>query len=140
SVARTVVLHDHLVEQGFVSFVQEAGSGPLFYDPKAGGSRSKVDDPLNPPRPMYVQVRQKLADWVRKLGVTDKGVSPTHGWRHTFKRRAARAKIEQRLRDAFCGHSSGNVGSIYERPSVEDLAEAIKDFPHYPVEAPQRPL
>lgn len=139
SAARTVVLHDHLVEQGFVAFVRKAEQGPLFYDPKASGSRSKADDPLNPVRPMYVQVRQKLADWVRKLGVTDKGVSPNHGWRHTFKRRAARAKIEQRLRDAFCGHSSGNVGSIYERPTVEDLAEAIKDFPRYPVDAPKHP-
>lgn len=134
SVARTVVLHEHLVEQGFVAFVQAAAVGPLFYDPKASGSRTKDDDPLNPVRPMYVQVRQKLADWVRKLGVTDKGVSPNHAWRHTFKRRAARAKIEQRIRDAFCGHSSGTVGSIYERPSVEDLAEAIKDFPRYPIE------
>lgn len=138
SVARTVVLHEHLVEQGFVAFVQKASSGPLFYDPKASGSRVADNDPLNPVRPMYVLVRQKLADWVRKLGVTDTGVSPNHGWRHTFKRRAARAKIEQRLRDAFCGHASSNVGSIYERPTVEDLAEAIKDFPRYPVDAPKR--
>jgi integrase len=137
SVARTVVLHDHLVEQGFVTFVQEAKPGPIFYDPKASGSKVTDDDPLNPVRPMYVLVRQKLADWVRKLGVTDTGVSPNHGWRHTFKRRAARAKIEQRLRDAFCGHTPANVGSIYERPTVEDLAEAIKDFPRYPVDAPK---
>ncbi|PSJ53134.1 hypothetical protein [Pseudaminobacter soli (ex Li et al. 2025)] len=75
---------------------------------------------------------------MRKLGITDTGVSPNHGWRHTFKRRAARAKIEQRLRDAFCGHTPANVGSIYERPTVEDLAEAIKDFPRYPVDAPKR--
>jgi len=137
SEARTVVLHEHLIAQGFVAFVRKASSGPLFYDPKASGSRVADDDPLNPVRPMYVQVRQKLADWVRKLGVTDKGVSPNHGWRHTFKRRAARAKIEQRLRDAFCGHAPANVGSIYERPTVEDLAEAIKDFPRYPVDAPK---
>lgn len=136
SMARTVVLHEHLIEQGFVKFVSDAGRGPLFYDPKAGGSRVKDDDPLNPVRPMYVQVRQKLADWVRKLGVTDKGVSPNHGWRHTFKRRAARAKIEQRIRDAFCGHSAGHVGAIYELPTVEDLAEAIKAFPRYPVDTP----
>lgn len=135
SVARTVVVHDHLVQQGFVDFVREASAGPLFYDPKAAGTKSGNDDPLNPARPMYVQVRQKLADWVRKLGVTDKAVSPNHAWRHTFKRRAARAGMEQRLRDAFCGHSSGNVGSIYERPSVEDLAQAIKTFPRYPVDA-----
>lgn len=138
SVARTVVLHDHLVEQGFIAFVEKAGAGPLFYDTKAKSRKVVSIDPLNPPRPRYVQTRQKLAAWVRnELGVDDKGVSPNHGWRHTFKRRAARAKIEPRIRDAFCGHSSGNVGSIYERPTVEDLAEAIKEFPRYPVETPK---
>jgi integrase len=134
SVDRTVVLHEHLVEQGFTDFVQKADSGPLFYETKS--KRTKVEDPLNPVRPPYVIVRQKVADWVRNLGVTDKGVSPNHAWRHTFKRRAARAKIEQRLRDAFCGHSAGHVGAIYELPTVEDLAEAIKTFPRYPVDTP----
>ncbi|MHA6690437.1 site-specific integrase [Devosia sp. A449] len=133
-----MALHDHLIEQGFVDFVTRSGRGPLFCDPKAGGSRltGKADDPLNPVRPMYVLLRQKLADWVRKLGVTDRGVSPNHAWRHTFKRRAARAKIEQRIRDAFCGHTAGHVGAIYELPTVEDLAEAIKVFPRYPVDTP----
>lgn len=65
----------------------------------------------------------------------DTGVSPNHAWRHTFKRRAARAKIEQRIRDAFCGHSEGRVGASYETPSIEDLAEAIGRFPRYPVDA-----
>lgn len=31
--ARTVPLHEHLVEQGFMAFVEEMGSGPLFYLP-----------------------------------------------------------------------------------------------------------
>lgn len=137
NVERTVVLHEHLIEQGFIEFVQTSKPGPLFYD-AAIAKAQKTVDPLNPPRPLYVQTRQKLADWVRKLGVKDPGVGPNHGWRHTFKRRAARAKIEQRLRDAFCGHSAGHVGAIYELPTVEDLAEAIRDFPRYPVEAPKR--
>lgn len=131
-VERTVPLHDHLVEQGFIEFVQAAKDGPLFYDAKIAAAQKTVD-PLKPPRPPYVQTRQKLGDWVRKLGVSDEGVGPNHGWRHTFKRRAARAEMEQRLRDAFCGHSAGHVGSIYELPSVEDLAKAIKRFPAYPV-------
>ena len=137
NVERTVVIHEHLVEQGFIEFVQSAKPGPLFYD-AAIAKAQKVEDPLNPPRPLYVQTRQKLADWVRKLGVKDPGVGPNHGWRHTFKRRAARAKIDQRIRDAFCGHSAGHVGAIYELPTVEDLAEAIRAFPRYPIEVPSQ--
>jgi integrase len=131
--AREVVLHGHLIEQGFPEFVGQCHEGPLFYG--VGEKGAGLDDPLNPKRPPYVLVRQKLGDWVRGLGVTDKGISPNHSWRHTFKRRAARAGMEQRIRDAFCGHSDGRVGAIYETPTVEDLAEAIKVFPRYQIEA-----
>ncbi|MGV8830945.1 MAG: hypothetical protein ACOH2N_03135 [Devosia sp.] len=130
---RTVVLHSHLIEQGFLHFVQSAKAGPLFFDPKAAKADREID-PLNPPRPPYVLMRQKLADWVRKLGVTDPGVGPNHGWRHTFRRRAARAKIEERIRDAFCGHTDPKVARRYELPDIEELAEAINEFPRYPVD------
>jgi integrase len=91
-------------------------------------------DPTNPRRARYVKQRERLADWVRELGVTDKQILPNHAWRHSFKRRAARAKIEKRFRDAFCGHASKEVGDHYETPSLEDMAEEIKRFPRYVVE------
>ncbi|UWL60720.1 tyrosine-type recombinase/integrase [Brucella pseudintermedia] len=135
---RTVPLHDHLIEQGFIEFVRKAKDGPLFYDPKAK-RKTGSDDAINPTRPPYVLMRQKLADWVRGLGVTDKGVSPLHAWRHTFKRRAAKAKIEERIRDAFCGHTDPKVGRIYEIPDIEELADAIKAFPRYEIDQSNKP-
>ncbi|MEP9396151.1 hypothetical protein [Mesorhizobium sp. KR2-14] len=134
---RTVPLHEHLIEQGFIEFVRQAKDGPLFYDAQARRKAGDLD-PLNPPRPPYVQVRQKLADWVRDIGVTDENVSPNHAWRHTFRRRAAGAKIEERIRDAFCGHSDPKVGRLYELPSIEDLAEALKEFPRYEIDTRSR--
>jgi len=93
--ARTVPLHEHLIEQGFIAFAQSQGKGPLFYDP---GARRKVDDdPTNPTRRPWAKSRDKLSEWVRALGVTDPGISPNHAWRHTFKRRAARAGLERRI-------------------------------------------
>jgi integrase len=127
--ARVVPLHEHLIEQGFVDFVKAAGSGPLFYDP--AGKRVLRDDPTNPARPAPVKATAKLAEWVRGLGVTDPNIRPNHAWRHTFKRKAARAKIERRIRFAFCGHESSDVGDEYETPTVEDLAEELKRFPRY---------
>jgi hypothetical protein len=71
-----------------------------------------------------------LAEWVRKdCGVTDPDVSPNHSWRHTFKRRAARASIEQHIREAMCGHAPKVVGGEYETPETTDLIEAMKNFP-----------
>ena len=63
--------------------------------------------------------------------MTDPEVSPNHSWRHTFKRRAARAGIEPRIRDAMCGHAPKVVGDEYEMPDIEDLIEAMKAFPRY---------
>jgi integrase len=130
---RTVPIHEHVIEQGFLEYVVARGKGPLFYDP-APAHQSTSDDPTSPRRARYVKQRERLAHWVRELGVTDKQILPNHAWRHTFKRRAARAKIEKRFRDAFCGHTSKDVGDHYETPSLEDMAEEIKRFPRYMVE------
>lgn len=127
--ARVVPLHDHLIELGLIAFVERAGNGPLFYDPQ--GQRVTREDPTNPVQAPWVKQRNKLAEWVRGLGVTDTNISPNHAWRHTFKRRAARAKIERRIRFAFCGHASDDVGDDYETPTVEDMAEELKLFPKY---------
>jgi integrase len=127
--ARTVPLHEHLIELGLIEFVEGVGKGPLFYDP--AGQRVTRDDPTNPVQAPWVKQRNKLAEWVRGLGVTDTNISPNHAWRHTFKRRAARAKIERRIRFAFCGHASDDVGDDYETPTLEDMAEELRAFPRY---------
>ncbi len=127
---RTVPLHEHLIEQRFNDFVKAKGSGPLFYN-VSSKLRAKTDDPTNPVRPRSVKTRERLAQWVRDLGVTDKAIRPNHAWRHTFKRKAARAGIEPRIRDGMCGHASRTVADEYETPTVEDMAEAMKRFPRY---------
>lgn len=130
--ARVVPIHAHVIEQGFLDFVKRSGQGPLFYDPD--GQRRKSEDPTNPARGPWVKARVKLAEWVRELGVKDPGISPNHAWRHTFKRRAARAGVEKRIRWAMCGHASRDVGDEYEMPSIEDLAVEMAKFPRYIIE------
>src|SRR5258708_11150686 len=61
-------------------------------------------------------------------------VKPNHGWRHTFKSRAIRARIDARVRDAIVGHAPRTVADAYEHPTVADMAEALKRFPRYVVE------
>jgi integrase len=127
--ARVVPLHEHLIEQGFVKLTQAQGSGPLFYDPS--GRRTDAADPLKPVRAPWVKAREKLAGWVRLLGVADPNISPNHAWRHTFKRRARRAGIERHIRDAICGHTLRDVADRYEAPTVEDMTAALAKFPRY---------
>jgi len=130
SKARTVPIHEHLVEQGFLEFVHSRGKGTLFYDPAAN---ERPSDPLNPKRPRSVSVRQRLAAWVRKLGVKDKELKPNHAWRHTFKQIADRADISERTSDYITGHAHRTVGAKYGAPTVDDMAAALKKFPRYEI-------
>jgi integrase len=128
--ARTVPIHAHVIEQGFLRFVRSHGNGPLFYNPVEDQGPS---DPLNPKRPRSVSIRQRLADWVRKLGVTDHELKPNHAWRHTFKARADRARISERMSDYITGHAPRTVGAKYGAPMVEDMAAALEKFPRYEI-------
>ena len=73
--ARTVPLHEHLIEQGFIEFVRSRKDGPLFYKSDTP-SKAKTMDTLHPPKARSVKTREHLAAWVRDIGVTDKGVQP----------------------------------------------------------------
>jgi integrase len=127
--ARTIPIHEHLIEQGFLDFVEECANGPLFYN--AAGAPVSKGDPTNPKRPRAVKTRERLAKWVRKLGVTDTEIRPNHGWRHTFKQIADRHNISERVSDEITGHSPANVSRSYGRATLGDMASALKRFPRY---------
>lgn len=130
--ARTVPLHEHLIAQGFLEFVRANGKGPLFHKP-ATSDPARKDDPTNPRKPPAVKVREDLAAWVRKLGVTDREIQPNHAWRHTFKQIGHRHDIHEGTLDAIVGHAPRDVGRGYGLPTLQDKAEALKRFPRYEV-------
>jgi integrase len=138
--ARTVPLHEHLIDQGFLDYVKTKGRGPLFYNPTApttpNGTSSNTNTVLTHPKtPRAVQQRVHLAEWVRKdIGITDPEVSPTHGWRHSFKQIADRHGISDRVSDAITGHAPPTAGRAYGTPILADMAEALKRFPRYKID------
>jgi integrase len=126
--AQAVPLHEHLIAQGFLTFVHDHSDGPLFYKPD---QKATNDSPTKIKKPRSAQVRQRLAAWVRSLGVQDEELSPNHAWRHTFKQRADRAEISERMSDSITGHAHRSIGARYGAPTLEDMAEAMKKFPRY---------
>jgi len=131
---RIVPIHEHVIEQGFLDMVRQVGSGPLFYNLDKT-PRPDVD-PLKPRRSRAATARADLSTWVRELGVKDPEVSPTHAWRHTFKQRAARNGIVENVHDEITGHAPASEGRKYTKPTVEDMAEALKKFPRYTLDEP----
>lgn len=125
---RLVPLHEHLIAQGFDKFAKSKGAGPLFYSDK---NIPESKDPTRPVRPRWVKQRERLAGWVRELGVTDPELRPNHAWRHTFKQIAERHGITERMSDHITGHAPANVSRGYGAPTLEDKAGALKKFPRY---------
>jgi integrase len=128
--SRVVPIHEHLIEQGFLEFARKHGAGPMFYRVAKGEG---VGDPLNGKKPRYTQARQRLADWVRKLGVSDPELLPNHAWRHTFKQIADRSGISERMSDYITGHAHKSAGAGYGAPILSDMTQALRKFPRYEV-------
>jgi integrase len=137
--ARVVPLHEHLIAQRFLRFVLKRGDGPLFYKLRPTTTATTEDDPLSRKKTPAAQVRQRLAAWVRELGVADPEVSPNHGWRHTFKAVGRRAGISEKVLDDICGHAAASAGQEYGRTMLEDMAAALSKFPRYSSRVSRRP-
>ncbi len=122
--ARTVPLHSHLIEQGFIEVVKARKEGPLFYEPSRslGGSSGN---------PQYKKVGERLAAWVRKLGIIDVGVAPNHGWRHMFRTSARSHGVPESAADAIQGHVQKSVGRQYGTFDTNTLALEIEKLPRF---------
>lgn len=116
---RDVPVHPHLVDQGFPDFVNSAPDGHLFM-------WSGTD------RAAWRTAKNRLTDFIRSI-VTDKGVQPNHGWRHTFKTIGSEARISDRVLDAICGHKPRTVGETYGGVTIAAKFGALSMFPKYEI-------
>jgi integrase len=119
---RDVPIHPQLIALGFLDFVIAADHGALFFDGKS--ERTSARHPSK-------QVAQRLAVWVRSLGVVSKKVSPNHGWRHRMKTIARENELDPRVIDAIQGHAPRTAGEGYGDVSLVAKDKAIRRFPSY---------
>lgn len=122
--ARDVVLHQHLIDLGFIDFVRASPPGHLFVRPSKKGN---VLGPLK-------GLTNRLAEFVRAV-VPDKNVAPNHGWRHRFKTIGLESDISPRVLDAIQGHKPRTEGESYGDVTVKAMAAAMAKFPRYKIKA-----
>ena len=103
---RLVPIHEHLVELGFLSFVNESDDGPLF----ATGAYKRV------------------VDFIREV-VPDHNVQPNHAWRHRLKTISRDLGFDPRVVDAIQGHAARTAGEAYGDVSVIAMARVIDKIP-----------
>ncbi|NTE66165.1 integrase [Agrobacterium tumefaciens] len=123
---RFVALHPHLIEQGFVQFIRTMPEGPIFFDPSRyrGGTNGN---------PQSKKVGERLAAWVRGLGVTDTRIKPNHAWRHLFKTEARGVFMGVGARDYMQGHVPASEGEAYGGFKPHVLAHEIAKLPRFEV-------
>lgn len=113
-----VPLHEHLIQQGFLSFAQsKKGKEPLFALKRTKGKTSPSE-----------LVGAHLAKWVRDLGIKDEDVAPNHGWRHRFKT-DGRKFIDDAMIDAITGHVPMTEGRKYGEYPPRTLGPEIANLP-----------
>jgi integrase len=121
---RAVPLHGHLIDQGLLDYAKSRGARPLFYDP--GRSRGGKDS-----NPHYKKVAERLAEWIRSLGI--EGVAPDHGWRHRFSSVARFVGMPQDIRNIIQGHAGAKVADDYGETWPLVALREIEKLPRYVV-------
>lgn len=120
---RDVPLHNQIVELGFIDFVKDAKSGPLFHAAKQSERYSTA----------AASISNEVARWLRRSGIAPEGIMPNHGWRHRFKTVAREIGASDRVTDAICGHAGKTAGDDYGDVTIAAKCKVIDALPPYPL-------
>ena len=121
--ARTVPLHDALVEEGLVDFVRGSREGFLFVGDRPQKSVTKMT--------MQELRAGDIATWVRDNVALASHVRPNHSWRHTFIT-IADDVMTKRLANRIAGHNKQKDASDgYYDPPISTMKAALNAYPRY---------
>ncbi|MBC9880876.1 hypothetical protein G8O24_26470 [Bradyrhizobium sp. INPA01-394B] len=123
---RETPLHQDLLRQGLFKYAKARGARTLFYDPRR--SRGGKDS-----NPHYKKVAERLAEWVRSLGIDDPRVQPNHGWRHRFSSIARSIAMPEDVRNVIQGHADRKVADRYGDTWPRVARRELDKIPRYRV-------
>ncbi len=122
---RWVPIHEHLIELGFLAWVEAQAFERLFYRERPEGAPSRRSPP-------YQSVYNRFREWVREH-VPDPDVQPCHGWRHTFKSLARDYDMNSETVDVIQGHSPATVGKTYGATSMAVRLRELSKLPRFEI-------
>lgn len=121
---RDVAIHQHLVDLGFIDFVQNCPRDTLFYD----AGRKRVPEAKNQPA---TKTAENLGRWIRSIGLVDEQLQPNHGWRHRFTTVARAVGMDPEIRRYLQGHTPEDEASKYGDYPATALFREIMKIPRY---------
>lgn len=120
---RKIPIHQDLIDQKFLEFVQSREGLPLFVDPLVAKTES-----------IHKTRAEGLADWARKAtGNKRNVVAPNHGWRHRFKTECRRMMMNHDIAAYIQGHVFESVGDTYGHIPLDVTGPWMDLFPTYDV-------
>ncbi|MGU3399498.1 DUF6538 domain-containing protein [Brucellaceae bacterium D45D] len=119
---RDVPIHKHIIEMGFVEFVQSSKPGHLFMSPSSNSEEAV--------RGAWRTTKNRVTDFVREVN-KDPNVQPNHAWRHRFMTVGRDVGISKDIRFAITGHDTTDEGDDYGVVSIKAKAAAIALLPRY---------
>ena len=133
---RTVPLHSHVIEQGFLDYVdrRRKTGKPLFYDPDRGRGGKAAN-------PQFKKVAERLAEWLHSKKLIPAGVKPNHGWRHAFKAAARRIPMDREVEGFVTGHRPKESGASFDYGDrwVETMSIEVEKYQPFRIPALKSP-
>lgn len=117
---RYVPLHRQVIDEGFLTFVEAARPGPLFF--KTDPLRKSATHPSK-------AVAGRISQWLQASALVPDTVQPNHAWRHRFKTVGREAGIDGRILDAIQGHAARTAGDDYGEVTLRAKSDAIARLP-----------
>lgn len=117
---RLVVIHQDLIDLGFIEYVEGLpASGQLFPALKP-----------NPTGWYGHNFGKRWGVYLREVAELETPVSPSHGFRHSFKTMCREAGVPEEIHDAITGHDNGSVSRQYgERHLLGSQLRFLKTLP-----------
>ncbi|QDY43001.1 site-specific integrase [Candidatus Pantoea soli] len=123
---RQFPIHSHLIELGFLNFVQ-AQTYQLF------AKKSEVN------RKYSYNYARWWGNYIREHGLIREGIKPTHSFRHTLVTLFRDLNIREEIQDSILGHNENSPAMAkashgYGEKSVEAQRNAIEQIPRLNLE------
>ncbi|MGB5118249.1 MAG: site-specific integrase [Providencia rettgeri] len=110
---RTIPLHDHLIELGFMDYVNSRENYLFSGQRNSAGKYS------------YNFIRW-FGQYIRKHGIDNPEIKPTHSFRHTFITYCRNRGEREDVQNSITGHAQGSVGrgyGAYTTPMKKELID-----------------
>ena len=116
---RVVPLHPDVIARGFLEYVGKLPAGGMLFPHLRPCSKGRYS----------TNFAKRWGIYLRDTVGLVSPASPSHGFRHTFKTMARRAKLQTEVHDAITGHAAGGVGRTYGEMPLSVMAEEIARIP-----------